>query len=83
MAKTNSDAKRKLKSATSVSGLAQIGRAAELTRVMFGPAYFPVCQKMCFILPICHNYILSHLRLQANAGRLDSDDLQVVNQLLE
>jgi outer membrane protein len=30
-----------------------------------------------------HNYILSHLRLQANAGRLDSDDLQVVNQLLE
>ena len=35
------------------------------------------------ISSICHNYILSHLRLQANAGRLDSDDLQVVNQLLE
>ncbi len=30
-----------------------------------------------------HNYILSHLRLKANAGRLASEDLQVVNQLLE
>lgn len=30
-----------------------------------------------------HNYILSHLRLQANAGRLGSEDLAVVNQLLE
>lgn len=30
-----------------------------------------------------HNYILSHLRLKANAGRLDSADLAVVNQLLE
>lgn len=30
-----------------------------------------------------HNYILSHLRLKANAGRLDSNDLAVVNGLLE
>lgn len=30
-----------------------------------------------------HQYILSHLRLKANAGRLTSEDLQVVNQLLE
>lgn len=30
-----------------------------------------------------HQYILSHLRLQANAGRLSSEDLAVVNQLLE
>ena len=30
-----------------------------------------------------HNYILSHLRLKANAGRLDSSDLAVVNELLE
>ena len=30
-----------------------------------------------------HNYILSHLRLKANAGRLESNDLAVVNQLLE
>ena len=30
-----------------------------------------------------HNYILSHLRLKANAGRLDSPDLAVVNGLLE
>ena len=30
-----------------------------------------------------HNYILSHLRLKANAGRLDSTDLAVVNGLLE
>ena len=30
-----------------------------------------------------HQYILNHLRLQANAGRLDSEDLAVVNQLLE
>lgn len=30
-----------------------------------------------------HQYILSHLRLKANAGRLSSDDLTVVNQLLE
>lgn len=30
-----------------------------------------------------HQYILSHLRLKANAGRLDSEDLAVVNQLLE
>ncbi|MDX1554404.1 MAG: TolC family outer membrane protein [Xanthomonadales bacterium] len=30
-----------------------------------------------------HNYILSHLRLKASAGRLSSSDLQVVNQLLE
>jgi len=30
-----------------------------------------------------HNYILSHLRLKANAGRLGAEDLTVVNQLLE
>lgn len=30
-----------------------------------------------------HQYLLNHLRLKANAGRLTSDDLQVVNQLLE
>jgi len=30
-----------------------------------------------------HNYILSHLRLKANAGRLDSGDLAVVNELLD
>ena len=30
-----------------------------------------------------HNYILSHLRLKANAGRLESSDLAVVNELLE
>ena len=30
-----------------------------------------------------HNYILSHLRLQSNAGRLDSEDLSIINQLLE
>lgn len=30
-----------------------------------------------------HQYILNHLRLKANAGRLSSEDLQVVNQLLE
>lgn len=30
-----------------------------------------------------HNYILSHLRLKANAGRLASQDLDTVNQLLE
>lgn len=30
-----------------------------------------------------HAYILSHLRLKANAGRLDSTDLAVVNELLE
>lgn len=30
-----------------------------------------------------HNYILSHLRLKANAGRLASQDLTTVNQLLE
>ncbi len=29
-----------------------------------------------------HNYILSHLRLKASAGRLTSEDLRVVNQLL-
>lgn len=30
-----------------------------------------------------HQYLLNHLRLKANAGRLSSNDLQVVNQLLE
>jgi len=30
-----------------------------------------------------HNYILNHLRLKAVAGTLSSEDLQVVNQLLE
>lgn len=30
-----------------------------------------------------HAYILNHLRLKANAGQLSSDDLRVVNQLLE
>lgn len=30
-----------------------------------------------------HQYILNHLRLKANAGRLSSEDLVVVNQLLE
>lgn len=29
-----------------------------------------------------HQYILNHLRLKASAGRLSSEDLQVVNQLL-
>lgn len=30
-----------------------------------------------------HQYILNHLRLKANAGRLSSNDLTVVNELLE
>jgi outer membrane protein len=30
-----------------------------------------------------HQYILNHLRLKANAGRLSSEDLAVVNQLLD